>query len=57
MFPETLCKELCILHANAPTHSWKFTQKTIEEALGITAGDLYDVFEEFDPVPIGTYIH
>jgi aarF domain-containing kinase len=54
MFPDALCQALSDLHADAPAHSWKVTQKTVEEALCIPKGTLYQVFEEFDQSPVAS---
>ncbi len=42
------------MHADAPAHSWKITEKIVEEALCIPKGTLYEVFEEFDQYPIAS---
>ena len=57
MFPEDLCGALEMLHANAPKHSWRYTQEEVEHALGISSGELFEVFEEFDQSPIGKIEH
>ena len=54
MFPDTLCQALSELHADAPAHSWKITQQTVEEALCIPQGTLFDVFKEFDHEPVAS---
>ena len=53
MFPEELCVALNVLHASAPLHSWRYTQREVEGALNIPHGCLMDVFEEFEETPIG----
>ena len=55
MFPEDLCVALCSLHAGAPIHSWRFTQKEVERALNIPAGSLMEIFEEFETMLIGEF--
>ena len=54
MFPEELCTHLSSLHANAPAHSWEITKTTVEDALGIAPGTLFEVFESFDPKPLAS---
>jgi len=54
MFPDELCQELSVLHASAPAHSWTFTQRTVEQALGIPHGSILEVFESFDPKPLAS---
>jgi aarF domain-containing kinase len=54
MFPDELCQELSSLHASAPAHSWKFTQRSVEEALDIPTGTLLDVFESFESEPLAS---
>ncbi len=60
MFPERLCACLSALHANAPAHGWKFTKRTVEEALAIDnrcgpEGDCMTyIFEEFEKVPVAS---
>jgi len=54
MFPEELCKELSNLHADAPSHSWSHTKRTMEEALKISPNSLLSVFESFDKIPIAS---
>jgi aarF domain-containing kinase len=54
MFPDRFCEALSQLHADAPAHSWKITQTTVEEALCIPKGCLHDVFQEFDEEPVAS---
>jgi len=54
MFPDELCQALSDLHADAPAHQWKITQQTVEEALSIPKGTLFEIFEEFDLEPIAS---
>ena len=54
MFPDKFCEALSQLHADAPAHSWKITQTTVEEALCIPTGSLYDIFSSFDPEPVAS---
>lgn len=54
MFPGALCRALSELHADAPAHNWKITQKTVEEALCIPKDTLLEVFEEFDEKPVAS---
>ena len=42
------------LHADAPAHNWKITQRTVEEALCIPKGTLFEIFEEFDETPVAS---
>ena len=54
MFPDSFCEALSHLHADAPAHSWKITEKTVEEALCIPAGSLFNIFETFENEPIAS---
>ncbi len=54
MFPDALCQALSELHADAPAHNWQITQRTVEEALCIPKGSLFEVFEEFDQNPVAS---
>jgi aarF domain-containing kinase len=54
MFDEELCSYLSTLHSNAPAHSWECTQTTVEEALGISPGTLFEVFDSFDIKPLAS---
>jgi len=54
MFPIELCDALTELHADAPKHSWRFTQRSIEESLSIPKGSLFEVFEHFEKEPIAS---
>ena len=54
MFPDSLCVSLSGLHADAPAHSWRFTKRSVEQALCIKKGSLLEVFESFDEIPIAS---
>ena len=54
MFPTELCDAFTDLHADAPSHSWKFTQKTVEKALSIPSGSIYQIFDYFGRKPIAS---
>lgn len=54
MFPDALCQALSELHADAPAHNWQITQRTVEEALCIPKGSLFEVFKEFDQNPVAS---
>ena len=54
MFPVELCDALTNLHADAPSHSWQFTQASVEESLSIPKGSLFQIFESFDMEPIAS---
>ncbi len=54
MFPDSFCVALSSLHADAPAHSWRVTRHSVEEALCIPKGTLYDVFSSFDKKPIAS---
>ena len=54
MFPDSLCASLSGLHADAPAHSWRFTKRSVEQALCIKKGSLLEVFESFDEIPIAS---
>ncbi|KAG7862970.1 hypothetical protein KL939_000289 [Ogataea angusta] len=51
IFSKGLCEELAQLHSNAKSHSFRHTRQIIESTFG--GNKLEDVFDEFDPVPIG----
>ena len=51
VLPEVFCEELARLHANAPGHGMAWNEKVIQNAFGKS---IEDVFEEFDPVPVGS---
>jgi len=53
MFPIDVCLELQTLHADAPSHSLKHTDREIEESFGFRREDLFDRFEEV-PVASGS---
>lgn len=54
MFPDAFCMALSELHADAPAHSWKITQKTVEESLCIPTGSLFRVFQSFEREPVAS---
>lgn len=54
MFPDALCQALSELHADAPAHSWKITQQTVEESLCIPKGSINQVFQQFDKQPVAS---
>jgi len=54
MFPIELCQALENLHADAPAHSWEFTQRQVEHSLDIPPGSLLKVFSSFDPEPMAS---
>jgi len=54
MFPDQFCAALSELHADAPAHSWRITQDTVEEALCIPKGSLLNVFESFEREPVAS---
>lgn len=53
MFPADLCKELCLLHTQAPVHPMHFTCTTIRHAFNAEVEDLFDGFEA-EPVASGS---
>jgi len=54
MFEKELCWQLSSLHFNAPEHPWEFTQATVEEALSLPSGTLFQVFDSFDSTPLAS---
>jgi aarF domain-containing kinase len=54
MFPYALCIALSELHADAPSHSWKITQRSVEESLCIPRGRLFEVFRSFEREPVAS---
>lgn len=54
MFPEALCDKLSILHANAPAHSWEYSETILESSLGLAKGSLDLVFDDFEQEPIAS---
>eukprot|EP00557_Chaetoceros_sp_GSL56_P012303 CAMPEP_0176478290 /NCGR_PEP_ID=MMETSP0200_2-20121128/1107_1 /TAXON_ID=947934 /ORGANISM="Chaetoceros sp., Strain GSL56" /LENGTH=700 /DNA_ID=CAMNT_0017874217 /DNA_START=262 /DNA_END=2364 /DNA_ORIENTATION=- len=54
MFPDAFCTALSELHADAPAHSWKITQRTVEESLCIPKGSLFLVFQSFEREPVAS---
>lgn len=53
LFPNDLCNELAELHTKAPSHSFAYTQRTIEKAFGRKLPEIFDKFEE-KPVASGS---
>eukprot|EP01035_Chromulina_nebulosa_P019426 gene19426-25304_t len=51
MFPEELCKALQELQANAPTHSYKYTEYLINNNFGKS---IDEIFDQFDRSPIAS---
>jgi aarF domain-containing kinase len=54
MFPDGLCASMANLHADAPAHSWKFTQRQVENSLHLPKGKLFEVFKSFDAKPVAS---
>lgn len=48
---DELCSTLAMLHSYAPVHSFDFTRKEVEKALGKR---LDEAFDSFDPEPIAS---
>ncbi|GKV42543.1 hypothetical protein SLEP1_g49935 [Rubroshorea leprosula] len=53
LFPGDLCAELAKLHSKAPSHSFSFTKKTIENAFGRKLPEIFAAFEE-NPIASGS---
>lgn len=53
MFPERLCAALQDLQASAPSHSFRYTEREVTEALGQPLEDVFARFEE-QPVASGS---
>lgn len=53
LFPRDLCAELAKLHSKAPSHSFSFTKKSIENAFGRKLPEIFAKFEE-DPIASGS---
>jgi len=51
IFPPDMCKELEMLHTQAPAHRFKHTKKAIEEAFGMRCED---IFEYIDTQPVAS---
>lgn len=51
MFPERLCAALSELHSAAPVHSFAYTKREVEAALG---APIDDMFETFDHEPLAS---
>ena len=54
MFPDALCNQLATLHSDAPAHSWKYSEQSLECSLGLAPGTLMQVFDEFEKEPIAS---
>lgn len=53
MFPEALCIALSQLQANAPVHSFSYTQSEVLREFGQTIDTMFDSFEEY-PIASGS---
>ena len=53
MFPRDVCKELAVMHSDAPEHSWQHTRRSIRAAFGRDPEDIFDSFEA-KPVASGS---
>ncbi|KAM3515115.1 hypothetical protein MY11210_001233 [Beauveria gryllotalpidicola] len=51
IFPNELCDTMSKLHSNAPAHSMRVTQATVEAAFG--GRPFEEIFDEFDEKPLG----
>lgn len=54
MFPEALCDQLATLHSDAPAHNWDFSKRSVECSLGLKAGTINTVFDQFEQKPIAS---
>jgi ABC1 atypical kinase-like domain len=54
MFPEALCDELARLHNDAPRHAFEISQLAVESSLGLCPGTLWQVFDQFDTMPLAS---
>lgn len=54
MFPEALCRELSMLHADAPAHNFRYSREQVESSLGLAPDSLECVFDSFDTAPIAS---
>ena len=54
MFPDTLCRALSTLHADAPAHDFRFSQAMMESSLGLAPDTLHHVFDSIDPEPLAS---
>ena len=52
VFPAQLCKELELLQAGAPEHSWRKTREILERAYG--GEQLDEIFAWMDKAPIAS---
>ncbi|RKP37020.1 hypothetical protein BJ085DRAFT_13857 [Dimargaris cristalligena] len=52
LFPQEFCRALSRLHSQSTPHSFRQTRRIVERAFG--GHRLEDIFEEFDPEPLGT---
>ena len=50
LFPDELCALFARLHSNNKPHSLKYTRKQLERVFDVPFDE---IFEEFDPVPVG----
>lgn len=46
MFPPDLCEQLSLLQSSAPSHSYAFTKKTLEDSFGSPVHELLDWIDE-----------
>ncbi|XVE80236.1 hypothetical protein DITRI_Ditri14bG0123500 [Diplodiscus trichospermus] len=53
LFPKDLCDVLAELHTKAPSHSFSFTKKTVENAFGRKLTEIFANFEE-EPLASGS---
>ncbi|XVF04068.1 hypothetical protein REPUB_Repub05bG0049300 [Reevesia pubescens] len=53
LFPRDLCAVLAELHTNAPSHSFSFTKKSVENAFGRKLTEIFANFEE-EPLASGS---
>ncbi|EOY12765.1 AarF domain-containing kinase isoform 2 [Theobroma cacao] len=53
LFPKDLCAVLAELHTKAPSHSFAFTKKSVENAFGRKLTDIFTDFEE-EPLASGS---
>ncbi|CAI8606843.1 unnamed protein product [Vicia faba] len=53
LFPRDLCGELAEFQTNAPSHSFSYSRKCIENAFGRNLNEIFEKFEE-EPVASGS---
>lgn len=54
MFPEALCRELSMLHADAPAHGFQFSRQQLESSLGLAPNTMDYVFDSFEQTPLAS---